>query len=148
MSPEREREYNELLSYVAFFATVVWKIDPAAAMHPRLAIEEIVRQYGKSKALIGLRQAVNDTVEETRDWNQQARTMLDEGLTAAGLVTLSEISRRYSSSYKRILKRGKIKNETEYYLINAILVDQGSACTEEERIRLQELIDAFESEES
>jgi hypothetical protein len=144
MTPERESEYNELLGYVGLFATVVWRIDPASATHPANVIEGIVQQFGKSKALVGLRQAANDTIEETSNWNSEVRAVVDEGFRAAGVVTVSEITRRYSASYKRIVKRGFIRNETEYYVINAILVDQGSAILEDERTCLQRLTEAFE----
>lgn len=144
MTPKRENEYKELLGYVGFFATVVWHINPTSATHPANVIEGIVQEFGKSKALIGLRQAVNDTIEATNNWNSEARAIADEGFRTAGIVTVSEITRRYSASYKRIVKRGFIKNETEYYVVNAILVDQGSAASEDERTCLQGLIEAFE----
>jgi hypothetical protein len=106
MTPERENEYNELLAYVGLFATAVRRIDPASETHPAKVIEGIVQQFGKSKALVGLRQAANDTIEATSNWNSEARAIADEGFRAAGVVTVSEIARRYSSSYKRIIKRG------------------------------------------
>jgi hypothetical protein len=144
MTPERESEYKELLGYVALFATAVWQIDPTSEIHPANVINGIVQQFGKSKALVGLRQAAGDTVEETSHWNPEARAVVDEACRAAGVATLSEITRRYSASYKRIMKRGFIKNETEYYVVNGILVDQGSAITDDERMNLQRLTDAFE----
>jgi len=63
MTPEREREYNELLGYVRLFATAVWQIDPASGIHPADVINGIAQQFGRSKALVGLRQAANDTIE-------------------------------------------------------------------------------------
>jgi len=144
MTPERESEYNELLGYVGFFATVVWQIDPASEVHPANVIEGIVQQSGKSKALVGLRQAVNDTIEETSHWNSNARAVVDEACRAAGVITLSEIARRYSAAYKRIVKRGFIKSETEYYVVNGILVDQGGTLPDDERRCLQRLKEAFE----
>jgi hypothetical protein len=144
MTPEREREYNELLGYVGLFATAVWQICPTSEIHPANVIEGIVQQFGKSKALVGLRQAANDTVEATSHWNSEARVAVDEACRAAEVLTLSEVTRRYSASYKRILKRGFIKNETEYYLINGILVDQGSEILDDERTYLQRLTEAFE----
>lgn len=64
MTPEREIEYNELLAYIGFFATAVWQIDPASGTNSANVINGIVQQFGKSKALVGLRQAANDAVEE------------------------------------------------------------------------------------
>jgi hypothetical protein len=144
MRPERENEYNELLAYVGLFATVVWRIDPASEIHPANFIKGIVQQFGKSKALVGLRQAANDTIEETSNWNTEARAIADEGFRAAGVVTVSEIVRRYSASYKRIVKRGFIKSDTDYYVINAVLVDQGNLISDDERAYLQRLSGAYE----
>lgn len=146
MTPERENEYNELLAYVGFFATVVWRIDPASKTHPANVIEGIVQQFGKSKALVGLRQAANDTIEETRSWNKEAREIADAGFGAAGVITVSEVIRRFTASYKRIVKRGYIRSETEYYVINAILVDQSSAISVDERTCLQRLTEKYEEE--
>lgn len=144
MTPEREKEFEELLAYVGYFATVVWQIDPASHVHPANVIAGIVQQFGKSKALIGMRQAANDTIEEASEWSAKARAIADEGFRAAGVVPVSEIIRRYSANYKRIVKRGVIKNETEYYVINAVLVNQGSAISDDEGMCLQRLTDEYE----
>ncbi|MES2322238.1 MAG: hypothetical protein V4633_08260 [Pseudomonadota bacterium] len=144
MTPEREKEYKELLDYVGLFATVAMQIDPASETHPANVAETIVRQVGKSKALIGLRQAANDTIEATKNWNAEARAIADEGFRAAGVLTVSEIIRRYAANYQRIVKRGVIQNDTEYYVINAILVNQGSAISDEERTCLHKLAEAYE----
>lgn len=144
MTPEYESEYNELLGYLGLFATAVWQIDPTSTTHPVNVIKGVVQQFGKSKALVGLRQAANDTVEETSHWNSEARAAVDGTCRAAGVVTLSEVTRRYSESYRRILKRGFIKNDTEYYVVNGILVDQGGAISDDERTCLQTLTKAFE----
>jgi len=145
MSPEREREYDELLAYLSFFATAVWKINPASSKHPAQTIVKIAGEFGKSKALVGLRQAVNDTVEEMSDWSAEARSILDDALIVAGIAATSEIVRRYAFAYKRIVKRGQIKNETEYYLVNGIVVDQCNQISDEERATLQGLIYVYEN---
>ncbi|MBV6322420.1 hypothetical protein [Duganella violaceipulchra] len=145
MTPEREREYDELLAYVSHFATVVWKVSSTAEIHPAKTIERVVEQFGKSKALAGLRQAANDTVEETNNWSREAKSTVDEAFKSAGIVTVSEITRRYSASYKRIIKRGIIRDETEYYLIHAVLIDQGNSVANDERAHLQKLTEAYEA---
>lgn len=104
MSPEREREYNELLAYLSFFASAVWKISSTSDTHPAQTIVKITGEFGKSKALVGLRQAVNDTVEYMSDWSAEARSIFDDALIAAGITTTTEIARRYASAYKRIVR--------------------------------------------
>lgn len=140
MTPERENEYNELLAYVGLFATVVWRVDPASEAHPANVIESIVQQFGKSKALVGLRQAANDTIEAASSWNKEARAVADAGFSAAGVITVSEVIRRFSASC------GFIRSETEYYVINAILVDQSSATSDDDRTCLQRLTEKYEED--
>lgn len=146
MSPEREREYAELNAYLDWYSTNVSGIDPADPIHPTNVGKRIVAEYGKSKALDGLKQAVNDTVEELVDQPPDYIERLDKSLREAGLVTFSEVRRRYASSYKRILKRGSIKNDTEYYLIAGVLADFTTSADDDERATLEQLVSAYERE--
>jgi hypothetical protein len=51
MSPEREREYEELSSYLDFYSTHVSGIDPENPMHPTDVGKRHVSEFGRSKAL-------------------------------------------------------------------------------------------------
>ena len=144
MSPERQREYDELLAYVSFFATHVMRVAPENPIHPANVAVEVVQRFGKSKALEGVRQAANDTVEQMQDWPVIAISVLDGALLANNVVTASEVRRRFSSSYRRVLKRGKIETETEYHLVNSIVVAQGAQTGEAERMMLQGLVSVYE----
>lgn len=146
ISPEREREYAELNAYLDWYSTNVSGIDPADPIHPTNVGKRIVAEYGKSKALDGLKQAVNDTVEELVDQPPDYIETLDKSLREAGLLTFSEVRRRYASSYKRILKRGSIKNDTEYYLIAGVLADFTTSADDDERATLEQLVSAYERE--
>lgn len=145
MSPKREREYAELNAYLDWYSTNVSGIEPADPMHPTNVGKRIVDDYGKSKALDGLKQAVNDTVEELVDQPHEFIENLDASLREAGLLTFSEVRRRYASSYKRILKRGSIKNDTEYYLITGVLADDTTSADYEERAALGRLASEYEA---
>jgi hypothetical protein len=92
-----------------------------------------------------LRQAVNDTVEDLSGQPLEYVQRLDAALHTAGIVTFSEVRRRYASSYKRILKRSKIKNETEYYLIAGVLADSSALASDEERTLLSQLVAQYEN---
>jgi hypothetical protein len=145
MSETREREYGELFGYLDFYATHVMGIDPADPVHPANVGRGIAEQFGKSKVLDGLRQAVNETVEALIDQTPARIAQLDASLSKLGLLTHSEVRRRYASSYKRLLKRGRIATETEFYLVAGILADTGSQVTVEERARLELLCATFEA---
>lgn len=145
MSPEREREreYTELHGFLDFVSTHAHGIDPADPVHPTNVGETVVAKFGKSRALEGLRQAVNDTIEMLRNQSLAYVQALDAALRERQLITLSEVRRRYAASYKRVLKRGKIKTETEYYLIAGLLADGSSQLTEAERLQLESLATAY-----
>ena len=144
MSPERESEYAELHAYLDFYSTHISGIDPDNAIHPTNVGKRIVQQFGRSQALDALKQAVNDTVEELADRPAEYVQRLDASLRELGIITVSEIRRRYAASYKRILRRGKIKTETEYYIIAGVLADFSSLATDEERTILDGLVADYE----
>lgn len=143
LSEECEREFQELYAFVDFYSS---QVKPVASSTRTMAdvCADIIQRYGRSKALQGLRMAANDIVEELADIPSTEVASLDEVFRAAGFVTLSELRRRYSSSFKRVVKRGRIRDETEYHLINGIVVDQNSDIDAEERVLLQRLLDAYE----
>jgi len=144
MSPEREREFQELSAFIEFYCITVKGIDPTDPVNPTNVLQEIVQKFGRSKALEGLRQATNDILEELSRRPAPVIEAFDSSLRSVGIVTISELRRRYASSYKRIVKRGFIKTETEYYLLNGIVVDLTSAVTSSERSELQQLLEAYE----
>jgi hypothetical protein len=144
MALEKQKEYAELSKFISFFATHCKGIDPEWAFHPSANLQVAEELFGKSKALEGARQAVNDALEETRHVSPEYLARLDTALTEQGIVTLSELRRRYSRRYKAILKRGIIKDETEYYLLKGILDDGNADVTSDERSMLQSLSDSYE----
>jgi hypothetical protein len=68
---------------------------------------------------------------------------LDSELRNRGIVTLSELRRRYSKNYANVMKRRKIRSETEYYLLRNVLFDPTEK-TPEERALLEKLISDYE----
>ncbi len=88
--------------------------------------------------------AVNDIVEELRTLPVDGVQLIDAAAPGKGLLTLFTIRRRYSASYARVLKRGIIRDDVEYYLIAGQLADQSAGCAEEEVAFLQRLVDEYE----
>lgn len=144
MSPKREQEYAELSAFLDFFSTNVLGVDPSSPSHSRNVGKRIVAEVGESKALDGLKQAVNDAVEALVDQPAEFVQRLDASLQEAGLLTFSEVRRRYASSYKWILKRGAIKSDTEYYLIAGVLADSAKSADADERATLGRLVSDYE----
>jgi hypothetical protein len=147
-SPEKEAEYAELCAFVEMWATVVWKVDPESPAHPANVGPRILAEVGLSKALEGERQGINDVLEGLRDWKPERIRELDIALRNDGYITITELRRRYASRYKSILKRGLLRNETDYYLVKDILGDVESPIAAEEREHLGQMVLAFESKRS
>jgi hypothetical protein len=86
LSAAREREFQELYAFVDFYSTQVIK---PLANSPKMAdvCVDIIEQYGRSKALEGLRMATNDILEELGRIPSAKVESLDEGFRRAGLVS-------------------------------------------------------------
>ena len=94
-SNAKQNEYQALSAFMDYFSTQVWGIAPDSAAHPAKVGREILRRVGMSKALAGLKQAVNDTIEATTDLDVEGVRTLDRALAESGIITLSELRRRY-----------------------------------------------------
>jgi hypothetical protein len=123
MSPEAQ----ELTLFLGFFVDHYMNIP--AELHPLNFVRE-TSEKAPSRAPQGLRMAVNDCIEMSSHWDEDRVKMADDALKAHGIVTLSEIRRRYWRRFKAILKRGKIRNEEEYYLVKAISLDASPRAAE------------------
>ena len=143
MSQEKEREFSDLLKYIDFVMTKV--LESATPLTGTLSskVEEIAIRFGRSKALDGLRQAANDTVEMLTDLTPEQIEAIDQALQENNILTLSEVRRRYSAAYRRIVKRGAIKTETEYHLVAGLLADLTAHVSPEERSQLEAMVAAF-----
>lgn len=65
--------------------------------------------------------AIGDLVEATDFWPVERVESLDYLFDQEGLPTLTEIRLSFSKTIRRVLRRGRIKNEVEYYAVrNAV----------------------------
>jgi hypothetical protein len=93
-----------------------------------------------SKARQGLAMAIGDIIEFSDTWSVERVAAVDRLLEREKLPTLSEIRLRFSKLIHRVVTRGKIKNEVEYYALrNAVESAQGTD-------RLWELLKAYEEQ--
>lgn len=139
---EKEREFDELASYVGFYATNVWKVPYDAPAHPSRFLAQ--GKFTKLQLLAGLRQAANDTVEDSARYSPEQVAELDRQCVANNVLTLSEVRRRYSRQYKAILKKRRITTETDYYLVVGILCDTTNSVSAEDRRVLESSVIAYE----
>ena len=92
----------------------------------------------------GLRDAVSDCMDMSLQFTPMEVAKFDSELRLHDIPSLSDLRRRYSRTYARVLKRDRIEDETEYYLLRNVLFDPGEK-EDGEREQLERLIAAHEA---
>lgn len=109
-----------------------------SAANPLNALATIEKQQ-PAAARKGLTMAINDIVEMAEGQTPDYVRALDEHLAAHDAMTLSEARTRFSKRLKKILRRGSVIDDTEYYLArNAI-----DWAAPDDAIKLQAMIADF-----
>ena len=136
-------EYQELKAFLDFFSTRYTEIERLPPEWRPMACLEKLEKKSKRMALQGLKQAVHDIVSEIPHFDPEKFKEIDAELSERNLISLSDLMRRFSKEAARIVKRGKINNETEYFLIRNMRDD--SFPVDEDKIDvLDRLIADFE----
>ncbi len=143
MRQEPDREYVEMKAFLSLYADRYLNVEGLPPEKRPIANLEALEKKSMKTASNGLRQAINDCVEVSFHLDHKEVAKLDDQLRSRGIVTLSELRRRYSKRYAKIVKQGQIKNDTEYYLIRNVL-DDPTTKTAEERELLEKLIANYE----
>ena len=144
MQTEPDLEYAKMKDFLSFYAERYLKVEGLPPEKQPIASLEALEKKSMKAALKGLRQAINDCVEMSFHFDHAEVEKLDSELRNHDIVTLSELRRRYSKGYAKIIKRGQIKNETEYYLVRNVLDDPTEKAPEEREL-LEKMISDYEA---
>ena len=144
LSTQDEREYQELAAFIGAYATRFWGFGPEHPLNPANVNRESESLFGRAKALAGLRQAVNAMIEESQDLEPGQLAEFDDELRAAGSVTLSELRERNARLYRGVRERGAIRDDAEFYVVQAIVEETGPILSAEERELLTAMLRKFE----
>ena len=139
-----ENEYGTLK---AFFVAWEERFPPPATLRPEhhpVAVLESFEKTSMAKARRGLGMALNDTLEMSWDFPPDEVAAIDREFIARGIISLSEMRRRYSRRFRSVLKRGKIRTEEEFYLVKGILDSFTADASEDERRQLGLMTAAYE----
>ena len=116
------RDYDALKGFFAWAADHLLPAAPGLAAEQRpIAILTALEAKSMARARQGLRMAIGDIVEMTENYSQQQIATIDRALTAGGLPTLSEVRARFWSKIAAILKRGAVRNETDYHALRNVI---------------------------
>ncbi len=132
-------------------AEVIWKF--ISAKNPYTIPEEAdpvnrlnkLESESQAKARTGLRLMLDDLFSMQDDASPEQREALEGELRKAGLPSLSELLAEVKQVPAKVLKRGKIRNEREWYVITELLSRTNAPISAAEREKLGQLSVTFES---
>jgi hypothetical protein len=136
-------EYEKLKVYLGLH--VDWffpKLGTNPDKHPLLFLANLEKK-SMANARRGLIMAINDIVEVTSDWDLERIADADVKFASHGTFTLSELRRRYSKQYAKVLKRGEIRSDTEYYLLKGLMDSGVLAIHAEENRKIETMLFEF-----
>jgi len=133
-------EYARLRSW---FSHMVPKVFPSDLLtpdtHPIAVLDRMAVKI-PAKARSGLGMAIGDVVEFTSNWPASDVTACDRELSQLSLPTLSEVRARFSKLVQRIVRRGQIKSDEEFYALRNAVEQQGA-----DSAGLWPLLEAYEA---
>lgn len=141
-------QYDALKRFFAHWLTHVCPLrgfELSDSIHPLNVLASFENRLTFSQCFLGLKQAVGDSLEGVEDWPTQRIMEADESLRRAGAPTLSEMLVARAKSLRKVLRRGKIQNDTEYYLVSAAVSDVSAPRSTEETERFAALLAGYES---
>jgi hypothetical protein len=146
-----DQEYVALKSFLRLYSQVdpglkrpphentpIWQFENSEMVRPNTAVRDLIN-------------AIKDTLEYSFNVQHHIDEVaeIDRACAAHGVITLSELRRRYSKKFQSILTRGKIRNEAEYYIIKGIVDGHPQEGTPlEEQSKLIGMLMDFEDRET
>ena len=117
-------EYETLRGWSAKFIEKMVPLSPELppGSHP-IAVLDAMALKAPARARQGLGMMIGDLIEDTGRLPASEVKRIDAEFANAGLPTLSEMRLRFMRQVKRILKRGSIRNDEDYYLIRNAVED-------------------------
>lgn len=125
-SPERVAEYDQLHRFFCEMWSYLIDRYPSLGESARLHDPRAVKWEGGphfSEFFSGIRQGISDLLEMTKDFNKDEVLAIDSRLKGANLVTLTEMRSKIWKTIPKILKRRRIRNDDEHYLLKEKVVD-------------------------
>ena len=136
-------EYQALKAFFCAFSARFDNLAQIAPEHHPIFVLEQMEKTSLSHARQGLRMALNDCVEQSLGWAPDRVSEIDRDFLAQGLMSLSQVRLQYSRKYASIVKRGRLRNDEELFLVQGILADQSLSISAQERTQLETMSHAF-----
>jgi hypothetical protein len=98
----------------------------------------------KSRAKRGLKEGLRDSISSFKEFPLDLLKAVDVDLEKNDLPNIRTLQSIIGDTINKVLKRKKIKNLDEYYIIKEMVIDQTSDITEEDRAILNKYMGEFE----
>jgi hypothetical protein len=98
----------------------------------------------RSELISGMKQGINDTLTMAKWWPPEQRIKVDNALISKGLPTLRKMEAGLKKKHQRILARGSIRNDEEFYIVAEVLSDLDFDISELDRARLEKISYEYE----
>jgi len=102
-----------------------------------------VEQEFAELALTGMMQAANDAIGDLLECSLPRLREINRDMQAAALPSLSALVDDHTRRLDAILNCGKLRSESEYYLVNEVLTDTTRRLGAAERSRMEHLVGSF-----
>jgi hypothetical protein len=99
----------------------------------------------RSDLILGMKQGINDTLTTAKWLPDAERSQIETALAARGLPSLRKMDAGLKRKHQRILARGCIKNDEEFYVVAEILGDVDFEISESDRAKLGQISHAYET---
>jgi hypothetical protein len=142
---EENYEYYKNIAEVIW--NFLWKDIPVEIPEDSLPMNVLNRMEQKSKSLArkGLKEGLMDSFHMLKEASAEHIFLLNQELIKSGLENINRLRAFIEQIPVKVLKRGKIKNLDEYYVIKEVVADTaGPGISEEEREQLNKIFGEFE----
>jgi hypothetical protein len=101
-------------------------------------LQELGAKTGRERSdmISGMRQGINDILAMARDSRQEEMARADHALAQKSLPTIRKMAAALGKKHLRILKRGSIKSDEEFYIVAEILSDVDFEISDADRAKL------------
>ena len=106
--------------------------------HPRSIIEQY-EKHSMATARKSVQMIIGDLLEETELFTDRQIAICDEALLKQNFPTLTQVRAEFGRKVRSILRRGRIRNEGDYYALRNV----ADALPEAEREKAWAMIDLF-----
>lgn len=107
--------------------------------------QKMLAETAKKPNQAGARQAINDLLSQVVFMDATQRLAIERRLALHNLPSLGVLMASFRKQHEKILKRGKIRTEEEYYLVKEILDAVEFPVSKESRLRFAELLHDYEA---